>query len=60
METYWESYLSFPYNRSNCYEGNLEPNDVNEEAFGYDLRQIPVDIIDVVNIGFLAPDSYTS
>ena len=60
METYWESYLSFPYNSSNCYEGNLEPNDVNEDAFGYDLRQIPKENIDVVNIGFLAPDTYTS
>ena len=54
VETYWESYLSFPYNGSNCIAGNLETNDVNEEAFGYDLKQIPVENIDVVNIGFLS------
>ena len=53
-ETYWESYLSFPYNSSNCIAGNLETNDVNEEAFGYDLKQIPVENVDVVNIGFLS------
>ena len=54
VETYWESYLSFPYDSSNCYHGNLEENEVNKEAFGYDLKEIPVDHIDVVNIGFLS------
>ena len=54
VETYWESYLSFPYDWNNCIFGNLETNDVNEDAFGYDLKQIPFENIDVVNIGFLS------
>ena len=58
VETYWESYLSYPYDKTNCYPGNLEGNDVNEEAFGYDLRQIPVENIDVVNIAFLSANYY--
>ena len=41
VETYWESYLSFPYNESNCYYANNQPNTVDKTAFGYDLKQIP-------------------
>ena len=58
VETYWESYLSYPYEPSSCYPDNLEGNNVNEEAFGYDLRQIPTENIDVVNIAFLSADHY--
>ena len=54
VETYWESYLSFPYDWNNCIFGNLETNDVNQDAFGYDLKQIPFENIDVINIGFLS------
>ena len=54
VETYWESYLSFPYNTSNCGFSNLQENEVDKEAFGYDLRSIPLENINVVNIGFLS------
>ena len=59
IQTYWESYLSYPYDPLTCYYGNLTPNEVDETAFGFDLTKIPLDNIDKVNIAFLAPNPYT-
>lgn len=58
VETYWESYLSFPYDENNCYAANSEPNPVDTTAFGYDLKDIPMENIDVVNIAFLSAEDY--
>ena len=55
VETYWESYLSSPYDYDNCYGGTLNP--VDETAYGYDLGLLPVGGVDgagaqVFNIAF--------
>ena len=55
VESYWESYLSFPYDYSNCYQPD-NPNEVNEDAYGYDLASLPYDKIDVINIAFAFAD----
>ena len=54
VETYWESWNSFPYDKTNCYYSNLEENEINEGAYGFDLKQILFESIDVVNIAFLS------
>ena len=46
VETYWESWNSFPYDKTNCYYSNLEENDINEEAYAFDLKQIPFESIE--------------
>ena len=56
LETYWESYDSFPFTVSNCHHLNLEPdNPIDESAYGFDLRQVP-DHVQVVNIAFAILD----
>jgi hypothetical protein len=57
LETYWESYLSWPYNYNNCAWDDLNPNDIDETAFGYDLSQIPTDSIKVLSIAFAEIDT---
>ena len=57
LETYWESYLSFPYDEYNCYPGNNEENPVDKTAFGFNLRELPLSDINVINIAFLVNDN---
>ena len=62
LETYWESYLSYPFDYNNCYT-QTDPNDVDENAYGYDLGSIPIagngkEGYNVVNIAFAKPDLY--
>ncbi len=59
VETYWESYDSWPYNYSSCY--TQTPADVDESAYGYDLRELPVGSLsqpgaNVINIAFASQD----
>ena len=51
LETYWESYASFPYGKDNCGSWNLKPHDVDDSAYGYDIKQVP-EQVDIVNIAF--------
>ena len=51
LETYWESYASFPYGEGTCGISNLEPGYVDETAYGYDIKQVP-DHINIINIAF--------
>ena len=55
LETFWESYLSFPYlyDPLTCAYDHLIPGPVDETAFGYDLAQLPSEV-KVVNIAFAA------
>ena len=57
LETYWESYLSFPYNYSNMCINDLNPNPVDVFAYGYDIKDVP-DGVDIVNIAFASPHVY--
>ena len=62
LETYWESYTSFPYDYLTCL-GHTDPQEVDLSDFGVDLSTIPVakaDVgqngVNVVNIAFANPD----
>ena len=57
LETYWESYLSFPYDYSKPCINDLNPNPINVNAYGYDIKDIP-DGVDIVNIAFASPHVY--
>ena len=58
LETYWESYTSFPYNYNTCFNHD-DPMQVDFSDYGVDLGSIPIvgsDFSDrgvnVVNIAF--------
>ena len=55
LETFWESYLSYPYEYEsrNCAYNDLNPEPVDDTAYGYDLTQLPPEV-KVVNIAFAA------
>ena len=62
LETYWESYLSAPYNYNSCYS-HTDPLEIDTSDFGVDLASIPVSGgqsgergVNVVNIAFAGPD----
>ena len=57
LETYWESYLSFPYNYSNMCINDLNPYPVDVFAYGYDIKDVP-EGVDIVNIAFASPHVY--
>ena len=57
LETYWESYLSFPYDYSKPCINDLNPNPINVNAYGYDIKEIP-DGVNIVNIAFASPHVY--
>ena len=40
LETYWESYASFPYDQSKCGLTDLNPNNVDQTVYGYDIRPV--------------------
>jgi hypothetical protein len=59
LETYWESYTSFPYNYNTCYSHD-SPIEIDLSDFGVDLGSIPIVSgtsdrgVNVVNIAFAA------
>ena len=55
LETYWESYLSFPHSMSQCNPNNPDPGYADVTAYGYDIKQIPSHV-QVVNIAFAMLD----
>ena len=57
LETYWESYLSFPYNYNNWCYNDLNPYPVDVFAYGYDIKDVP-EGVDIVNIAFASPHVY--
>jgi len=62
LETYWESYASFPYDYSTCLS-HTDAQEVDWSDFGVDLSSIPIaggdageNGVNVVNIAFANPD----
>ena len=51
LETYWESYASFPYSQTTCDPNYLEPSNVDQTAYGYDIKQVPSQV-NIINIAF--------
>ena len=52
LESYWESYSSFPYDGSNCYPSVLEPNFIDYSDYAIRLNQVLSDTIKIINIAF--------
>ena len=62
LETYWESYVSFPYNYTNCYY-HENPLEIDYSDYGVDLSKIPVANVElgekgvnIINIAFAKSD----
>ncbi len=55
LETYWESYLAFPYNYSTCYNPE-DAADIDPTNYGIDLATWPTDKVNIVNIAFAKAD----
>ena len=58
LESYWESFSVLPYEVSNCYPNDLNPNYIDETDYVIRLNEIPTDSIKIINIAFASVDLY--